>query len=158
MTRHGLLIALTAFTAVHGGLVAQDLFARPDAMSVTRFQAPFPTPEIVTMADSPVGGDGQCRILVAFVSGCPYCNQAAERFGTGTGELPVVWVGENQAEVTTFGTTHPDLTLVADAPALAELGVEAVPAAFLVDGDQVLDAWRFEGDEDLAEMAGRCTT
>ena len=89
-----------------------------------------------------------CKVVVVVQNSCPFCQQAATKASdSGTLVDRSMWVATGLAEADSFRVAHPDLTVVQEPSAAAELAVQGFPAAFLVRGDSIVATWGLRGDE-----------
>ena len=89
-----------------------------------------------------------CTVVVVVQNSCPFCQQAATRASdAGTLVDRSMWVATGVAEADSFRVAHPQLTVIQEPSATAELAVQGFPAAFLVRGDSIVATWALRGDE-----------
>lgn len=101
---------------------------------------------------------GPCQILVFFRPTCPFCDLAARAESERSDlTLPRTWVTETEAEALEFEGRPATSSALGWSRAAADvLGVQAVPAAFLVADDQVLRHWTYQGDESDTGLVSDC--
>ncbi len=102
-----------------------------------------------------------CRILVAFRSDCPFCRKAAGRESStvDSGRLPTTWIASSgDPDWQSYkALVHATSDVVLDSTVYSMLEVQAVPAAFLLDGRGVLRwVWPYQGNEDQGDLIGKC--
>jgi hypothetical protein len=151
------LALLVVSTAAHA---TYRIGTRGGPMLVSMFEPgrEFPRqfrPELTAMS-SP-----DCRIFVAYASACPYCRDAAylEAASDEQNRMAVTWISM-QADSTEGAfrqLLRPESHLLLASDTKAKLKIQAVPAAFLVDrNDIVREVWVYSGDESHVELRERC--
>ena len=165
MTRVRLSIAvavvLIAATSAHA---FYRIGTRPTgALLVSTLEIGQPVPKLAIQPLIPqlpiVSG---CRIIVVFSPACPHCHSAkqAEARSTQLHRLPTTWLAaENDSATIAFGRgMHADSRLGFAASAKKKLRIQAVPAAFLVDPEDVVrNIWVYQGTEDHDDLRKNCT-
>jgi hypothetical protein len=106
--------------------------------------------------------EATCSLVIAFSPDCPHCRAAAvaERASERTGSYAQsTWIAEVESErMGAFADVMSSTSaLEISGEVFASLEVTAVPAAFLIDDDNVI-RWRgpYTGSESGQELAARC--
>lgn len=103
-----------------------------------------------------------CQLIVAFDPSCPFSLQAAKeqaRMATDP-RLPTTWVAPGDSlSAARYLTYLEEGARIARSDEVWEaLGVRAVPAGFLVDGQRrVRSTWRYRGYETSEDLEERCS-
>ena len=106
-------------------------------------------------------GDGTCEVVVFYAATCPFCHEAAlkeARREEGLA-LPTTWVTDTDDEEARefMEFVHEDSRVVFFKGAKKKLGIQAVPAGFLIrNGEELLDAWPYRGNEAPERFMGLC--
>ena len=156
MKRTSVYVAgLVAITAVH--LVYRQM-QEPRPTEVSTRTAPFEIGELGLERVDVEPDWGPCQLLIFFRPTCPFCDLAAKaESGRSDLTLPRTWITETEAEAMDFvGRPAPSSELGWGLAADDILGVQAVPAAFLVSDGQVLRHWTYQGTESDTGLASDC--
>lgn len=154
--RHYLFGGMLLFTLAHLGLVVQKTATPSPITQVSSLEAPVRVAALPAPREGPVFD--VCRVVVAFDPGCPACNKAAqmEEERSEPMGIPVTWVAQSEMDAELFRRVHPTLGITHQPGAFNALGVQGVPAAFLVKGETVLQSWRYTGEEGGEELSATC--
>ena len=118
-------------------------------------------PSLASVLDRSADGT-TCELVIAFSPDCPHCRAAAvaEQANGRTGPYAQsTWIAEVDSErMDAFAEVMSASSVLEISPdVFASLEVTAVPAAFLLDDDNVI-RWRgpYRGSESGDELAARC--
>lgn len=166
--KSALLVGLLALVT-GGHWFVQEQLAGGKPMLVSRFDPGETIDGLVSLevADFRTGatttllGEATCEVVVFYAATCPFCHEAAlkeARREAGLA-LPTTWVtdtdDEGAREFTDF--VHEDTRVVFHEGMKKKLGIQAVPAGFLIrNGVEILDAWPYRGNEPPERYEGLC--
>jgi len=150
-----LIVALSIITVLRLGLLAGR--ARDGPIRMTAQELPFVVPELAFEGTLKGGAPGEtCALIVFFQPECPYCGQAADLERGGRGNA-AHWVADSRLDASAFGDQiHMTSSVHWSAQLWADFAVQGVPAAFVVTGRRVIDAWRYQGSETAGDIEDRC--